>query len=104
MPVYNPSTTLVSATGTYTGTDAANAAKAHGLGSKPTLVIIYDDDGLYHATISGNKDTKLTYFGTATGVYTVTAMDATNFYVGNAADYQKSCNSSARSYTFTAIK
>lgn len=87
--------------GTYTGNDAANRAIPHGLGSIPYLVVIQHNDAAYMGVLHYTDG--YIHSPDAAGHYTVTAMDITNFYVGNATDYGKSMNGNTNSYTWTAF-
>lgn len=70
--------------GIYSGDSTANKAVAHGLGSTPRFIIIYD---------ASNKITAImgyayfTYFvgGSSPATYAVTAWTTSNFYIGSAA-------------------
>ncbi len=67
-------------TGTYTGDNSANRAIPHGLGLTPKIVFVIRDeaagDGSYRGFIINTLECDV-----ASGVYTVTAMNSTNFYV-----------------------
>jgi len=84
---------------------ASNTAVAHTLGATPKIVIITKDAGSYHFFL--NTSGKLHYAGTAgaveVGIETVTAMDATNFYVGGASDSDKYANKNGIAYTAFVI-
>ena len=86
MPIFNPSIPPVVATsGTYTGNNTANRAIPHGLARIPNLVILTDRGNGYMWRIQGIQPTIIYYHSAAamgeSGA--VTAMDATNFYVGD---------------------
>lgn len=96
---------LAITSGTYTGDASGGRAIAHGLGRAPSLVFI---------TISGHygyriiKGIARIHFATSTGpsfngALAVTAPDATNFYVGNAANYEQSANVNTGAYAWVAI-
>jgi hypothetical protein len=89
--------------GAYTGDSTANRAIAHGLGVIPRLVLIMRvnywyrlfrgyDYILHQAIVAGTE-----------GALDVTAMDATNFYVGNATSYAQSANLDLTAYYWVAI-
>ena len=83
--------------GSYTGNSAANRAIAHGLTSTAKVVFIVRGGavGLFRVVVD-----HLYYEVQANGfVYAVTAMDATNFYVGNATSYAESANYDTYVYT-----
>ena len=76
-------------TGTYVGNITVNRAIAHGQDKIPARVMITDID---------DKDSMIICRGVAyiqfiaNGKYSVTAMDATYFYIGNATSYYGSAN------------
>ena len=81
--------TGITSAGSYTGTSTVNRAITHGLGVAPKLVLIYDytDSVHWYRIMSGLAAivfAVLYQTSTETSVKAVTAMDATNFYVGNA--------------------
>jgi hypothetical protein len=88
-------------TGSYTGNNTANRAIAHGLGVAAKLVIIVSgaDGRAYIEVATANRiyDTQDNSF------YQVTNMNATNFYVGNAAHYDESANANTKTYKWVAI-
>ena len=78
----------------FTGNDTVNRAIPHGLGRVPKFG---------HIRISGSaNDWRLAGVDLAhlynDAHYVVTAMDATNIYVGNAASYPNSANGTGTSY------
>jgi hypothetical protein len=94
-------------TGNYTGNNAANRGIAHGLAVIPKIVFITLVD-----TVGGTIGTFQIQQGLAYVLYryityygylAVTAMDSTNFYVGNASFYDYSANSNVYTYYWTAI-
>lgn len=84
---------------TYVGNDSANRAIPHGLGRIPKAVIIVANSGNYnyHVVQSGM------IHNIGTSFLAVTAMDATNFYVGNAGSYPNSGNATGTTYTWSAL-
>jgi len=96
MPIFNPSIPPVVATsGTYTGNNTANRAIPHGLARVPNLVLLTDRGNGYMWRIQGIQPTIIHFHtaGAMSQASAVTAMNQTNFYVGNAADYNNSANS-----------
>lgn len=87
--------------GSYVGDNTVNRAIAHGLGVIPEL-IIFSTTSIATPTYSyPQKQTKGRAYHDHYAIYrglTVTIMDSTNFYVGNAADYMKSGNSISKTY------
>jgi hypothetical protein len=91
--------------GTYSGDNTTNRAIPHGLGVTPKLVIIQGSGGgdyLVYRVI-GAVVYMLNDGAGAIDVRAVTAMDATNFYVGNAASYSHSANYSTGPRTYEWI-
>lgn len=89
----------------WTGTGLANKAIAHGLGRVPKLIFGTDSAAWFMEMASFTttifcEDSTSPY---ARGGLTVTAMDATNFYVGNAGNYYASANVNGYGYYFVAI-
>lgn len=98
-----------SSSGNYTGDATANRAIAHGLGVAPRLVFIVNltTVGTWFRIITGLARITGADGSTAnaTGpIYAVTAMDATNFYVGDGVNHQWTANFVAYSYYWVAIK
>ncbi len=89
-------------TGTYTGDAVANKAIPHGLGSIPSLVLISRrSDGQRHFRLYAGW---ARIFEVTLGeTLAVTGMNATNFYVGNAADFTGSANQNTIPYYWAAI-
>lgn len=101
MPVTVPASTF-STTGLYTGDASQNRAIPHGLGSTPSLVCITYTT--YQFRIHAEAPTNIYYIKNDTvGVKSVTAMDSTNFYVGDGADGNASANA-VLGYKWTAFK
>ncbi len=91
-------------TGNYTGNGAANRSVAHGAGTTPTIVFIVSADSAGEYKILSNYAAIwFQMVDTTSGNYAVTAMDATNFYVGNASSYAKSANVNGHEYYWVAI-
>lgn len=85
-------------TGSYTGNDTANRAIPHGLGRRPAVVIITQP--LYMAFMCASLEPSLIVSAVSSAV---TDPDATNFYVGNAANYANSANEGTRVYHWVAF-
>jgi len=88
---------LIAQTGSYVGNDTANRALPHGLGRAPRALLIVAGSISYlelpgNAYIVGQGTTRA-----------VTAMNETNFYVGNAGSYVQSCNAVGVTYYWAAI-
>jgi len=90
--------------GTYGGNDTVNRTIPHGLSLTPKVVLIRDDQaGGYHYFIYGQE---AAIYGDVAGgnvKHAVTIPDATNFYVGNAANYDQSANLTGQTYYWVAI-
>lgn len=85
----------------YSGNSTVNRAIPHGLGKVPKLVIIcratqdtvwYMLNSVLHYEQGSLKDS-----------HSVTAMDATNFYVGNASSYTYSANVTGTTYDYAVV-
>ena len=92
-----------STVGSYTGDDTDNRAIPHGLGVTPNMVYFHNlvdvrGNIFSHANNIVGKDN-----AAGGGSYAVTAMDATNFYVGHSGNYWFSANISARTHYWCAI-
>jgi hypothetical protein len=91
-------------TNTYVGDSTANRAIAHGLGRIPGIIHIVDSTAWseWFYNLSGWG---VIFFDTiiAKGGYAVTAADATNFYVGNAASYVNTANLTGNNYIWFAL-
>ena len=96
--------TLAIATyGSYAGNAAVNRAIPHGLGKAVQFVFIAESTfGPMFFEIIGRA---IIHYenGAASNNLAVTTPDATNFYVGNAADYGQSANDGAGTYYWVAI-
>ncbi len=96
----------ISATsGSYTGNEGVNRAISHGLGATPKLVIILESSAKYLYWLFGSKTNRLFYLNhnVDNSYNAVTAMDDTNFYVGDASDYNESANAAGKTYYWAAI-
>lgn len=90
-------------TGEYTGNDTQNRAIPHGLGRTPKIVFVIRNNGTSWFTIYTFL-AAIFYLSASTNTYiAVTAIDGTNFYVGNAASYSTSANSLGWFYYWVAI-
>lgn len=97
-PVYQAISSSKVTSGSYTGDGTANRAIAHGLGVTPKIVLISGVNGYY-----GVFHCQGGYVFTYSYRHTVTAPDATSFYVGNSSNYEESANYSGYVYYWTAI-
>lgn len=85
----------------YIGNNTANRAIPHGLGRTPKAVfIIGDGTGDLTILIDGHPTIVQV---SVPGGWAVTAMDATNFYVGNASTYPNTANATGVTYSWAAI-
>ena len=83
--------------GNYDGNDTVNRAIAHGLGKVPKLVMTFWYSASYNAVsliVEGDVIVCVHHTGVviARAQYAITEWDATNFYVGNASEYDESAN------------
>jgi len=86
------------ASGSYTGNDTANRAVAHGLGVTPRIVFIIGPTYTWRSR--GNRLHRLD----PAASWGVTAMNATNFYVGvSGAGWSNTANYSAETYYWIAL-
>lgn len=90
---------ILISSGTYSGANTEDRAIPHSLGKVPHIVFLTAETAKL-AHIDGNFPTIIC--GNA-GAYTVTAMDSTNFYVGDAASYANSFNAGGADYHWVAI-
>jgi len=109
MPLNQPGATAVKS-GTYTGDNSVNRAIPHGLPRTPRGVIIAAVDVVQPAIarpgflITDTVAKAIQLKGdVASTALAVTAMDSTNFYVGNATGYSTSANVSDYNYFWVAI-
>jgi hypothetical protein len=101
--------------GSYTGNDTANRAIPHGLGVIPILVLIWyrkitSPYNSYFAVQNPNIAALFGFYGDmSTGYWmmrtdlSLTAINATNFYIGDSSDYPKSMNGAGLTYYWAAI-
>lgn len=94
------------ATGNYTGDSSVNRAIPHGLGVTPNMVHIINPLAAAIGWLFTILDAVATIVGVSTakdGALAVTALGGTNFYVGNATDYEISANLNLDNYYWIAI-
>jgi len=104
MPISNPGgPTVLVATGIYTGDDTVNRAIPHTLGQTPKLILIAWAVGTMIYRIHVGLNSVIYMSPTLSGVLAVTAPNSTNFYVGNATNYNNSANMATRPYRWFAI-
>lgn len=98
----NPVWAFLNATGTYAGDNTVNRAIPHGLGAIPKMVFTKRNtaNSPLKTIMGGTTEIELVNAGTS---LTVTAMDSTNFYIGNATDYDKSANYLNWDYIWVAV-
>jgi len=91
--------------GTYVGNNTVNRAIPHGMGRRPSCIVITGDGTLGSIMlINSDPGTNIIYSDYAGGnLLAVANSDATNFYVGNATSYGHSGNGSLSNYQWTAI-
>lgn len=103
VPAWTAASWASISSGNYTGNDTENRAIAHGLGVAPKIILIHDTNREYiFRIVVGFAYVVFTAAGTAGG-FAVTAMGATNFYVGDISSYFESANKNAREYYWIAI-
>jgi len=92
--------------GLYTGNSTPTRAVAHGLEGPPDIVLIGAEHSLrpHIFMISRTWDRIWCQYGTGSSAYIVAPPDATNFYVGNSANYEYSANLSGDNYYWVAIR
>jgi len=92
---------LASTAGQYTGDSSANRGIPHNLGRVPNHVAIaLSTAGSAFQIINVAPSEVQLITG---GALAVTAMDATNFYVGNAGSYGNSANFNTAVYNWSAV-
>lgn len=89
----------VIATGNYGGNNTVNRAIAHGLGVTPKVIIWQASQ---EVLVEVQPGTIAEVIATE-GAQTVTAPDATNFFVGNATNYFQSANANGTTYYWVAL-
>ncbi len=93
-----------SSSGSYSGNDTDNRAITHSLGKTPKIVFIYSASKGTMSIMAGIA--KVFNVNGSGSQYSgaVTAMDSTNFYVGDSApDYPSSANGTGSTYYWVAI-
>lgn len=91
------------ANGSYAGNDTVNRAIPHGLGVTPKLVIITHFESQQWFRLHQGLADILEMDPSAFAKYAVTVMNSTNFYVGNAANYDDSANAAGEEYYWVAM-
>lgn len=102
------STVLAFNSSNFAGNSSANRAIPHGLGRAPNLVILTRrtdaNDGTQVNIIHAGESGYIRNITSGTNnVLAVTAVDATNFYVGNATDYSDTGNLTGQTYYWVAL-
>jgi hypothetical protein len=92
-----------STVGSFTGNDTVNRSIPHGLGVTPKMVTFHNNTDVRGHIIQGSAVIEGKDNAAGGGALAVTAMDATNFYVGNAGNYYFSANTSTRTHYWCAI-
>lgn len=90
------------ASGSYTGDSTANRAIPHGLGVIPKVVLLFTQNSYLQRIQAGKADIWFVS-SAASGYWPVTAMDATNFYVGNTNEFSQSANINGGTSWWVAI-
>ena len=86
---------------TYVGNNTVNRAIPHGLGKLPQRIMINDNDGAYNRYVLASR--MIWEHPTLHGTIDVNVWDTTNFYVGNATDYNYSGNANGTIYHWVAM-
>lgn len=93
--------------GNYVGDSSVNKAIAHGLGRTPGIVFIIENaaspNGRQFRILGAVASIFFVSASPSAGNYDVTIPNATNFYVGNATNYQNSANYTGSSYYWVAM-
>jgi len=91
--------------GGYTGNDAANRPIPHGLNAIPKIVLLVKTTTPFEVlfAIFPPFDRIYYFIETSFSAYTVSAVDATDFRVGNATNYPNSANGTGITYRWVAI-
>lgn len=89
--------------GTYQGDDTVQRAIPHNLGVVPQCVFIDRSGGVYYHHIIRDIGIIHCWNASVNSYKTGKALDTTNFYVGNADDYDKSANKNAQRYDWFAV-
>jgi hypothetical protein len=103
MPLDNPSIGLEITSGSYVGDSTANRAILHGLPRTPRVVMITDGNLWFSIWPVDDRVRFIDANAPAAGGFSVTALDVTNFYVGNAAQYTRTANLNTTTYFWVAI-
>ena len=109
MPLNNPVVAAEVSSGTYIGNGGADRAIPHGLTKTPKAVIIAAVDTVTPTTsrgafmVSDRAARVISVINLASGALAVSAMDSTNFHVGNATSYPNSANEATFTYYWAAI-
>jgi hypothetical protein len=90
-------------TGKYTGNNTQNRAVAHSLQRIPKLVLVFREASNGEAVLTTEYPTRLVQCGTNLGSCTVTTMNATSFYVGDAGFSEVGMNINAQTYHWVAF-
>jgi hypothetical protein len=90
--------------GSYAGNNTNNRAIPHGLGATPSIVLITYRFGSYFYRIITLWNYIYYLAPAAGGALPVTALNSTNFYVGNPASYTNSANATGSDYGWQAIR
>lgn len=104
----NPSSSVLSDSGTYLGNNAASKAIAHKLNRIPALVVIVCYSGSTIIAVQLKSAPSICTGVSNTGVtlaesaVVAAQMTTTNFYVGNATDDEMACNK-AKNYYWIAV-
>lgn len=88
-------------TGTYVGNSTENRAIPHGLGKTPKFVHLVCTSGAVAGRSGFLIDTQIGLYN-YDGKLAVTGWDATNFYVGDIAEYDTSFNTNTYNYRWVA--
>lgn len=105
--IINTLPSAISSSGTYAGDSTVNRAIPHGLGAIPKFVFIRNitDTSMEQRIIGGTDRIYIADWATpGGGDLSVTVADSTNFYVGNAINYNNSANLTGRNMLWVAIR
>jgi len=91
--------------GNYTGDGAVDRAIPHTLGVVPKLVIIYNSSGAWAIRFQFYGTDTIYYVdgGPTFATFGVAAMTTANFYVGDAAEFERSANFLGTDYRWVAF-
>ena len=94
----------IGASGSYAGDNTADRAIPHGLERTPTMILIVTTGlTIIFRIINGSVYVHYAANGAAFGGHAVSAVDDTNFHVGNAANYTQSANANGTTYYWAAV-